>query len=72
MTGLNGRVVRLEAAAREQHRPTRCRWHRPIVVYPTAAPRGVDDRVFLPPCEAPSTCSGAPRVQIHLPERRIL
>ena len=63
---LNGRVTRLEDAARE-HRSTPCRWHRPVVVYPTNGGR----RELVPPCESPATCPGASRVQIYLPERRL-
>lgn len=65
---LNGRIARLEDAARQQVSQP-CRWHQGVVIFPSALPRGADGLVILPPCEAPATCPGAGKCQIFLPER---
>ena len=67
---LNGRVARLEEAQRAVQIGEPCRWHGPVVIYPTTLPRGVDGRVILPSCAAPATCPGPRSGQIYLPERR--
>jgi hypothetical protein len=66
---LNGRISRLEDAARQQQVSQPCRWHAAVVIFPSALPRGADGQIILPPCETPATCPGAGKVQIFLPER---
>jgi hypothetical protein len=67
---LNGRVTRLEGAARGRQALEPCRWHGPLVTYPPTLPRNERGRVILPPGEAPATCPGPTTGQIFPPEQR--